>query len=97
MNNKISLKKNCIGYKKIKKLEQNSIAEHLNKFFTEIRPNQARDIAPSSVMYENDLKAFHKNQSEHNLNINKPKDAFFSLKLDKNPDYNEINLNVLKL
>ena len=73
-----------------------SIAEHFKKFFTEIGPNLAKDIDFSSVTFENYLNILHTNQPEQNLSINKLKDAFFSLKLNKSFGYNEINFNVIK-
>ena len=48
------LQKICIGNKEIENLQ--SIAEHFNNFFTEIGPNLAKDIDPSSVTFENYLK-----------------------------------------
>ena len=42
------------------------------------------------------LKTFNVNQPEHNLTVNELKDAFFSLKLNKSPGYNEISFNVIK-
>ena len=58
-----------------------SIAEHFNRFFTEIGPELAKSIDPSSVIFENCLKNLHTNQPEHNLSIKELKDAFFFLKL----------------
>ena len=52
-------------YKDMKSLK--SIAEHFNKFFTEIGPNIAKDINPSSVTFKNYLQTLHKNQPEYNL------------------------------
>ena len=53
-------------------------------------------IDPSSVTFDNYLKAFNVNQPEHNLTVNKLKDAFFSLKLNKSPGYDKISFNVIK-
>ena len=44
----------CIGNKEITDLK--TIAEKFNKFFTEIGPNLAKDIEPSSVTFDNYLK-----------------------------------------
>ena len=84
----------CIGNKEITDLK--TIAEKFNKFFTEIGPNLAKDIDPSSVTFDNYLKTFNANQPEHNLTVNELKDAFFSLKLNKSPGYDEISFNVIK-
>ena len=70
------------------------IAEYFNKFFTEIGPTLAKGIDPSSVTFENYLKALYTNQTENN--INELKDAFFVLKLIKSPGYNEINFNTIQ-
>ena len=84
----------CIGNKEIKNFK--IITEHFNKFFTEIGPSLAKVIDLSSVTFENYLKNVHTDQPEHNLRINELKDAFFSLKLNKSPGYDEINFNVIK-
>ena len=84
----------CIGNKEITDLK--TIAEKFNKFFTEIGPNLVKDIDPSSVTFDNYLKTFNANQPEHNLTVNELKDAFFSLKLNKSPGYDEISFNVIK-
>ena len=67
-----------------------------NKFFTEIGPNLAKDIYPSLVTFETYLKRFHKNQKENDLTINELKEAFFSLKTNKIPGYDDINFNVIR-
>ena len=84
----------CIGNKEIKSLSR--IAEHFSNFFTETGPNLAKDIDRSSVTFENYIKTLHKNQPEHNLSINELKNAFFSVKLNKSPGYDEMNFNVIK-
>ena len=73
-----------------------SIAEKFNKFFTEIGPNLAKVIDSSSVTFDDYLKTFNANQPEHNLTVNELKDAFFSLKLNKSPGYDEISFNGIK-
>ena len=73
-----------------------TIAEKINKFFTEIGPNLAKDIDPSLVTFDNYLKTFIASQPEHNLTVNELKYAFFSLKLDKSPGYDEISFSVIK-
>ena len=84
----------CIGNKEITDLK--TIAEKFNKFFTEIGPNLAKDIDPSSVTFDNYLKNLKANQPEHNLTLNELKDAFISFKLNKSPGYDEISFSVIK-
>ena len=73
-----------------------TIAEKCNIFFTEIGPNLAKDIDPSSVIFDNYLKVFNANEPNHNLTVNELKDAFFSLKLNKSPGYDRISFNGIK-
>ena len=61
-----------------------------------MQKNSTKDIDPSSVTFDNYLKTFNANQPEHNLTVNELKDAFFSLKLNKSPGYDEISFNVIK-
>ena len=87
-------KKICIGDKETTDLK--SMAESFNKFFTEIGPNLAKDIDSPSVTFDKYLKTCNKNQLEHSLTVNELKEAFFSLKLNKSPGYDEISFNVIK-
>ena len=87
-------KKIRVGEKEITDLK--AIAANFNKFFTEIGPNLAKDIYPSLVTFETYLKRFHKNQKENDLTINELKEAFFSLKTNKSPGYDDINFNVIR-
>ena len=75
-------------------IDLKTIAEKFNKFFTDIGPNLAKDIDPSSVTFDNYLKTFNANQPELNLTVNELKDAYFSLNLS--PGYDEISFNVIK-
>ena len=77
-------------------IDLKTIAEKFNKCFTEIAPNLAKDSDPSSVTFDNYLKTFNANQPELNLTVNELKDAYFSLKLNKSPGYDEISFNVIK-
>ena len=71
-----------------------SIAENFNKYFAEIGPTIANKIDFAS-------KHFHKyhNQTselENIISVNELKDAFFSLKINKNTVYDGIRFNVVK-
>ena len=48
------------------------------------------------MTFDSCLKTFNKNQLEHSLTVNELKEAFFSLKLNKSPGYDEISFNVIK-
>ena len=62
-------------YRKKQITELKTITEKFNKFFTEISPNLAKDLEPSSVTFDNYLKTFNVNQPDHNLTVNELKDA----------------------
>ena len=77
-------------------IDLKTIAEKFNKFFTDIGPNLAKDIDPSSVTFDNYLKTFNANQPEHTLTANELNGVFFSLKINKSPGYEYISFNVIK-
>ena len=83
----------CLGSTKIKNLK--SITEHVNKFFTDIDANLAKDNT-FSVTFENYFKTLRTKEPERNLITKELKNTLFSLKINKSPDYNEINFNVIK-
>ena len=73
-----------------------SIAENFNKFFTEIGPNLANKINPSRKHFHEYLKEFQTYQPENVISVNELKDAFFLLKINKSPGYDNISFNVVK-
>ena len=72
------------------------IAKSFNKYFAEIGPKLAKNIQKSSINFESFMKTCDSTQAESALTINELKDAFFSLKINKSPGYDEISFNVVK-
>ena len=77
-------------------VDKKYITKKLNEFFTEIGPSFARDIPTPSKPFESFLKKASTTLPERYLNINKLKDPFFSLKMNKSTGADEISFNVIK-
>ena len=73
-----------------------SIAANFKRYFTEIRPTLTKKIDSSSVNVHKYLEAYNITQPERDLTVNGLKGAFFSLKLNKSPGYDEVSFNVIK-
>ena len=73
-----------------------TIAENVNKFFTEIGPSLANKTDPSRKCFHEYLKEYQTCQPENVISVNKLKDAFYSLKINKSPAYDDISFNVVK-
>ena len=73
-----------------------SIAENFNKYFIEIGPNLANKINPPRKHFHEYLKEYQTCQPENVISVNELKDAFFSLKINKSPVYDNISFNVVK-
>ena len=73
-----------------------SIAGTFNRCFTEIRPTHVKLADSSSVNFHKYSEACNMTLPEKDLTVNKPKGAFFSLKLNKSPGYDEVSFNVIK-
>ena len=74
-----------------------SIAENFNKYFTEIGPNLANKISTSFANFDTYLNdKCNMFQPENALSINELKDAFYSLKTNKSPFYDDISCNITK-
>ena len=76
--------------------DEELIAKSFNKYFAEIGPKLAKNIQKSSINFESFMKTCDRTQAESSLTINELKDAFFSLKINKSPGYDEISFNVVK-
>ena len=76
--------------------ETESIAENLNKFFTQIGPNLAKYICTSTKSFNEYIKKYATTQPEKVISVNEFKDAFFSLKVNKSAGYDDIIFNVVK-
>ena len=73
-----------------------SLAKNLNRYFIEIGPTLAKQVDYSSVNFHIYLEAYNITQPEKELTVNKLKDAFFSLKLNKSPGYDDVSFNAIK-
>ena len=73
-----------------------SIAKNFNRFFTEIGPNLANKINPPGKHFHEYLKEYQTCQPENVISVNELKDAFFSLKINKSPGYDDISFNIVK-
>ena len=73
-----------------------SIAENFNRYFTEIGPTLTKKVDSSSVNFHQYLEAYNITQQEKDLTVNELKDAFFSLKLNKSPGYEKLDLMLLR-
>ena len=93
--NKSNLPRKLFLDKKYITLET-EIDKKSNEFFTEIGPSFARVITTPSNPFESFLKKASTTLPERYLNINKLKDPFFSLKMNKSTGADEISFNVIK-
>ena len=73
-----------------------SIAKNFNRFFTEIGPNLANKINPPGKHFHEYLKEYQTCQPENVISVNELTDAFFSIKINKDPGYDDISFNVFK-
>ena len=76
--------------------DEELIAKSFNKYFAEIGPKLAKNIQKSSINFESFMKTCDSTEAESALTINELKDAFFSLKINKSPGFDEIGFNVGK-
>ena len=73
-----------------------SKAESSNRYFTEIGPILVKKVDSSSVNFHKHLEAYNITQPEKDLTVNELKGAFFSLKLNKTPGYEKLDLMLLR-
>ena len=71
------------------------IANEFNKFFTNIRSELARKISTASRTFESFLNKINITMPADSITINELKKAFFFLKANKSPSYDEISSNVI--
>ena len=81
---------------KIEITDIKSIAKNFSRYITEIGPTLAKKVDSSSVNFYKYLEAYNITQLEKDLTINELKDAFFSLKLNKSPGYEKLDLMLLR-
>ena len=72
------------------------IANEFNAFFTSIGSKLASEIPNASTTFESYVNKPDSLMETKQLLINVLKNAFFSLKINKNPGYDDISFNVLK-
>ena len=73
-----------------------STVKSFNKYFTEIDPNLASRIDSQIKLFHEYLKGYQISQPENVVSVDELKDAFFSLKINKNPGYDDISFNAFK-
>ena len=76
--------------------EIKDIAEEFNNFFTNVGPNLAKKVPNSSNSITSFLNETRSIMEKNSLSINELKEAFFLLKTNKSPGYDDINFNVVK-
>ena len=80
----------------IDNFDECKIANEFNAFFTGIGNKLASKIPNASTTFESYIKKTDSIMETKQLSINELKDAFFSLKINKSPGYDDISFNVLK-
>ena len=94
LNTELTLPKKLVMEKKgITEIKY--IAKEFNNVFTNIGPNLAKKLPNSSNSFNSFLNQTHSILEKNSLSKNKLKEAFFSLKTNKSPGYDNINLNVV--
>ena len=72
------------------------IADEFNKFFTNIGADLANKIPNASKRFNFYITKVNTSMESKPLSINELKDAFFSLKINKNPGHDGVSFNVIK-
>ena len=67
-----------------------------NRFFANIGPMLTKQIPESKNTFESYLVKTSATMQHKSVSINELRDAFFSLKINKSPGYDEISFNVVK-
>ena len=76
--------------------DKRKIANEFNAFFTNIGSKLARKIPNASTTFESYINKPDSIMKTKQLSMNELKDAFFSLKINKSPGYDDISFNVVK-
>ena len=85
-----------ITVSKVDIFDKSKIAYEFNAFFTNIRSKLASKIPNASTTFESYINKPDSIMKTKQLSMNELKDAFFSLKSNKSPGYDDISFNVLK-
>ena len=75
---------------------ETQIAKNFNKFFTEIDPRLAKEIETPIILFGDYLKHCDAKHPDTPVSINKLKDVFFPLQVNKSSGYSGIRFNVVK-
>ena len=76
--------------------DQKDIAKHFNEYFINVGPNLASNIPDTGQDFKSYLTENTLIQEESILTDEEFEKAFFSLKTNKSPGYDDINFNVIK-
>ena len=76
--------------------DERKIANEFNGFFTNIESKLASKIPYASTTFESYLNYILLWKQSNSRWMNELKDAFFSLKINESPGYDDISFNVLK-
>ena len=76
--------------------DEDLIAKQFNTYFTKIGPKLAKTIQESSLNFASFIEKCNSTQAESTLTVNELKEAFFSLKINKSPGYDDISFNVVR-
>ena len=76
--------------------DQEKIATEFNQFFANVGPILAKQIPESENTFESYLVKTSVTMQHKSVSMNELRDAFFSLKCNKNPGYDEISFHVVK-
>ena len=85
-----------ITVNKIYLFDETKIAHDFNSFFTNIGKNLASKIPNASTPFEYFVNKSDFVMETKPLSMNELKDAFYSLKSNKSPGYDNISYNVIK-
>ena len=94
MNKSLFLQK--IRVKKLVYLTKKKKAIEFNRFFANVGPILAEQIPESENTFESYLVKTSATMQHKSVSINELRDAFFSLKRNKSPWYDEISFNVVQ-
>ena len=85
-----------ITVNKVDLFDQTKIAHEFNSFFTNIGKNLASKIPNASTPFEYFVNKSDFVMETKPLSMNELKDAFYSLKSNKSPGYDDVSYNVIK-
>ena len=77
--------------------DKRKIANEFNSFFTNIGSKLASKIPNASTTFESYINKPGSIMKTKKFSMNKLKDTFFSLKINKSPCYDDISFNVPKM